>query len=136
MKIWRIETLTGVGPYQAGLDWQIREFDLPAPSFMHDDPDLHPHPAQDGFCPEGVATWEYWVPSEMSFGFSSENALMKWFFFEEHDAERMEDLELCVREFEVDAEHVVEGHSQTMFRKDLSVQVAEWLPTEYIGIHN
>ena len=80
--------------------------------------------------------WEYLIPREMSFGFTSRESLEAWFFIEPGDAQKMEGLGLFVRTYEVDAEHVEEGNSQAMFRKDLAERVDSQTPTEYAGINN
>lgn len=136
MKIWRIETFDGVGPYHADLELRVHLEDLAAPSFMFDDPDLHPHPIFDGFNPDGLDTWEYRVPQEYHFGFITEESLRSWFFSEETDAERLEALGLWVVVYEVDEAHVWEGNRQAMFRLYLAERVDTINPTMYAGNEN
>lgn len=129
-----METYDGVGPYQMSPVWEDCGDLHGWPTFAEEDPELHPHPQHDGFC-ESDSWFEramYRVPQEMSFGFTREDDLVRWFFPHSWDAELLEKYGLCVRVFEVGDEHVIEGYSQAMFRKDLAEMVDEFLPLEYI----
>ena len=134
MLVYRVEDFDGQGPYQISpLVYAQLETFMGLPSFLDDDPVDHPHPYQDGFNTEGLPIWEFKIPQEYSFGFRSSEDLRKWFFREETDAQRLEEVGLRVRVFSVSSEHVLAGNSQVMFRKYLAKLLEDHGPIEYAG---
>ncbi len=133
MRVLRLETEDGFGPY-IGMNLNHCDFDEYTPTFLDDDPELHPHPVHDGL----GYSYEDWVYGrewdKYHFGFKNPEQIGNWFFVDPRDAWALSSVDLEVVVYEIDPEHVRIGESQVMFIKEEAVKVDSYGTIEYANL--
>lgn len=131
MKIYRVESSDGTGPYATATyarpRYWAKAYDVDqemCPSYwcIDGDFDRHPSPEEDGMG----------VPSEdHHFGFETPEALREWFYIKENDAFLLDMQGMQVVVYEVPIQQVVKGYNQLMFNKTEATKVAICMNQEF-----
>lgn len=131
MQVLRLETRDGYGPY-IGMNLDRHDFREFIPTFLDDDPQLHPHPVHDNLG-YSYADWVFgdhdWA--SYHFGFKDSEQIGSWFFVDPRDAWALSTVDLMVVKYEIDPADVRIGDSQVMFVKKQATKVDSYGTIEY-----
>lgn len=113
MRILRIERPDGTGPYNTG-DYRLHD--------LASCRTKHPMPEADSKIASVWSELSWKMRDEYFFGFKGHGQYRAWFYSDEM-LEVMAGLNLELVEFEVDAEHVVIGNAQVIFKREHAVEI-------------